>query len=298
MATRTMAWKSAILADSAPDGRAVENAGRMRARQCLCCVAIQRTEPARACIARVCVWTPSASDRTPRSNAPPLMPVAEKTISPCRQFLGAILALRVKPAVPPQASLIMLSGRQPRLHLSAHAAQRRRGDQPFRRAAHAHVDVEAGEVRARRFDHGGDIAVADKPHSRAGLAQRGDQRAVTRAVEHAGGEILRLDTLSPGQCAADSRRATRPDRRSRPGIRADRDLVHVDVGHAQQAAGRPMTTADSALGSALAHSVAPSSGLIARSIRVPPCADRRACPEVCLLGFIGLADDDARIRLS
>ena len=74
---------------------------------------------------------------------------------------------------------------QPALHLPADAAQRRRRQHAFRRAADAEIDVDAGARRIGGVNDAGDVAVGDELHRGAGLAHAGDQFGVARAVEDA-----------------------------------------------------------------------------------------------------------------
>src|SRR5262249_17987557 len=87
------------------------------------------------------------------------------------------------------------------LYLAADAAQRRRGEHPFRRPAAAPVDVDAGLVGPGRVDHGGDVAVRDQAYGGADIAHLVDQPGVTRAVEDAGGDLGDVHALRPRQVA-------------------------------------------------------------------------------------------------
>ena len=85
-------------------------------------------------------------------------------------------------------------------------------------------------------DHAGDIAVGDQPDAAAERAQLGDDGLVPGTVEHAGGDVGGLDALRLGDRAdVVGDRAREVDRPF--GIaRADRELLHVDVGRVEQAA--------------------------------------------------------------
>ena len=98
-----------------------------------------------------------------------------------------------------------------RLHLAADAAQRRRRQHAFRRAADAEIDVDAG-LRLGAMDHAGDVAVGDQRHRGAGLADRRDHVGMARPVEQDRGDLRRLDALGLGEVAGCSRRPARRDR--------------------------------------------------------------------------------------
>ena len=122
------------------------------------------------------------------------------------------------------------------MHLATGAAQRRRREHAFRRAARAEIDVDAGLFRVRGVDDAGDVAVADQPDRRAGRAHRLDQLGMARPVENAGGDVGQGDALGlgkPGDVLG-RRRVNVDDIFGIAGT--DGDLVHVDVRREQQAA--------------------------------------------------------------
>ncbi len=126
---------------------------------------------------------------------------------------------------------------QPALHLAADAAQRRRRQHALGRAAGADIHVDAGIVGIGAMDHAGDVAVGDQAHRGAGArgspammsAWRG--RSSTSTVIADG-----VDALGLGQPVhVVGRRRVEFDHAL--GVaRADRDLLHVDVGRMQQRA--------------------------------------------------------------
>src|SRR3546814_19109472 len=87
---------------------------------------------------------------------------------------------------------------QAALELAADAAQRGRRQHTFRRAADAHVDVDAALLAAGRH-HAGDVAVANQPDAGAGGAHLGDDLAVARPVEDASNEGGAIDLLCLGE---------------------------------------------------------------------------------------------------
>ena len=82
-------------------------------------------------------------------------------------------------------------------NLAVQAAQRRRGEHAFRRAARSHHRVYAG-AGDRRGDAGREIAVADQADARARLADVGDQLLVPRAVEHHDDQIVHAALQAAG----------------------------------------------------------------------------------------------------
>ena len=86
------------------------------------------------------------------------------------------------------------------------------------------------------MDHAGHVAVGDQPHRGAGLADGGDQVGVARAVEHQRGDVLGLHALGLGE-RDDVLVGGRVEIDDAGRIaRADRDLLHIDVGRVQQRA--------------------------------------------------------------
>ena len=89
----------------------------------------------------------SAELARPASSAPSVTPVAAKMTSPAASssmsyFLFGIGDAHLQGAL----ALVLGVEDQPALHLAADAAQRRRGQHAFRRAAGAEIDVDAGLV--------------------------------------------------------------------------------------------------------------------------------------------------------
>ena len=87
-----------------------------------------------------------------------------------------------------------------------------------------------------RMDHAGHVAVGDQAHRGAGLANGGDQVGVARALEHERGDFLGLHALGLGE-RDDVLVGGRVEIDDAGRIaRADRDLLHIDVGRVQQRA--------------------------------------------------------------
>ena len=150
--------------------------------------------------------------------------------------LQAIDAVEVlDPPAARAGDLVVVAEHEPALHLPADAAQRGRREHALGRAAGADVDVDAG-VRVGRRDHAGDIAVGDQPDAAAERAKLGDDsvvpvRSSTQAMISAGSTPLAL-AIERTLSATELREVDRAF-----GIaRADRQLLHVDVGRVEQAA--------------------------------------------------------------
>ncbi len=153
------------------------------------------------------------------------------------EVVQAILAVEIGDAPALAAGAFgLVAEHQPALELAADAAQRRRRQHPFRRAADAHVDVDAA-VRAAGRDHARNVAVADQHDARAGLARFDDDLVVARPVEDAGDQVGNIDLLGLGQVLEVDRRSLVQVDQIRRQAAADRDLVHVGVGRVQKAAG-------------------------------------------------------------
>ena len=106
---------------------------------------------------------------------PSVTPVAENTTSPDTRSMQAVFAVEILDAPFGGAgAFVVVAEHQPRLHLAADAAQRRRRQHAFGRAALADINVDAGGGIGG-CDHARHIAVGDQLHRRAGLADLGDQ---------------------------------------------------------------------------------------------------------------------------
>ena len=82
----------------------------------------------------------------------------------------------------------------------------------------------------------GDVAVGDEAHGGAGLAHRGDEVGVARAVEDERGDLGGLDALRLGERADILLRRRVEIDHARRVAGSDRDLLHVDVGRVEQRA--------------------------------------------------------------
>ena len=132
-------------------------------------------------------------------------------------------------------AFVVVAEQQPALELATDAAQRGAGEDAFRCAARAHVDVD-GRVGIGGGDDAGDVAVTDQHHADAKAAQLGDQRFVARAVEDAGDDLVGSHALGRGdRLDILGRRLVEIDDAGGQ-ARADRDLVHINVGRVEQAA--------------------------------------------------------------
>src|SRR3546814_11229394 len=91
---------------------------------------------------------------------PPPRSTRTDTLLPDTTLFRSVLAGIVGDAAARGAlALIVVAEHQAALELAADAAQRRRGEHALRRAAGAHVDVDAAFLAARRH-HAGNVAVA------------------------------------------------------------------------------------------------------------------------------------------
>ena len=84
-----------------------------------------------------------------------------------------------------------------------------RGEHRLRRAADAHEHVDAGAVLHRGHQAGGDVAVHDQLHPRAGGSDLLEERLVAVAVEHHDGEVLDAAILGSGDPLQVLRHASR-----------------------------------------------------------------------------------------
>jgi hypothetical protein len=158
---------------------------------------------------------------------------------------------------------------EPRLHLPADAAQRRRCQHALGRAADAEIDVDAGFVRIGSMDHAGDIAVGNQADRGAGLAHRANQIGVARAIKDHRRDRLRFDTFGLGE-VDDVVLGGRVEIDDALRIaRADGNLVHVDSGACRRVPSCAMASVAMAPGMFLAQSVVPSSGSTAMSTLGP-----------------------------
>ena len=125
------------------------------------------------------------------------------------------------PALLRAGALVVVAEQELAHHLPAHALQRGGGQHALRRAARAHVDVDAGLRRLGAVDHARHVAVGDQPDPRAGGADLGDQLLVPRPLEHADhhplgagalGACERRDALGRGHVEADAAPRDNPGR--------------------------------------------------------------------------------------
>ena len=149
-----------------------------------------------------------ASAGRPSSSEPSVTPVAAKMQSPLAMSSMRVDAVEIVDAPAARAAaLVVVAEQQPALNLAADAAQRRRRQHAFGRAARAHVDVDAGVGvgggdHARRRRRRGSADAAAEPRSSAISV------GVARAVEHAGDDLARLDALGRGDRRGRCRPAT------------------------------------------------------------------------------------------
>ncbi len=166
------------------------------------------------------------------------MPVAAKERSPVTMSRIVYLRPKIDDAGGARArAMLLVGGDQPSLHLAADAGERRGREHAFRRAADAHIDVDAGLQRLGDVDHAGDIAVADQAERCARRPHLLDQLGVARPVEDADGDLADRHALCASASAlrlsaGDASRSTRPFGKAR----ADGDLVHIDGRHLEQTA--------------------------------------------------------------
>ena len=131
-------------------------------------ILIQRTVFVAERITIECVVTYWPSMRTPSSIVPSVTPVAANTTSPDARSFSRYLRFRSRmPSLSARRALVVVAEHQPRLELAADAAQRRRRQHAFGRAALADIDVDAGRLGIGRGDHARDVAVGDQLHGRA-----------------------------------------------------------------------------------------------------------------------------------
>ena len=128
-----------------------------------CSVLIQRTVRVEARITTLWVKIASLVKRTPSRSDPSVMPVAAKNRSPGDHVADGIFAAEIVNAGGAGAGAMLLVCRdQPALHLPADAAERRCRQHALRRAADAHIDVDAGLLR---LGHGITPAMSPSPIS-------------------------------------------------------------------------------------------------------------------------------------
>ena len=145
-------------------------------------------------------------------------------------------------------------------NLAADAAQCRCRQHTLGRAAAAHVDVDAG-TGPRGGDHAGHVAVADQADPGTGIAHGLDQLLVARAVEDEDHHLLDRNALGLGDAAQILGRGRVDGDDAGRQAAADRDLVHVDVGRVEEAAGRRHGDAGDGVGSALGGDRGPFQGV-------------------------------------
>ncbi len=115
------------------------------------------------------------------------------------------------------------------------ARKRRRRQNALRRAARAHVDVDA-RIAGRGGDHARHVAVADQHDARPRLAHLGDQLGMARPVEDADHEVGDIGLLGLGEVGEVLGRRLVEIDDALGQAAADGDLVHVDVGRIEEAA--------------------------------------------------------------
>ena len=149
------------------------------------------------------------------------MPVAAKDRSPRDHVAHGVFAAKIVDAGGARAGAMLLVGDdETALHLPADAGKRRRGKHAFRRAANAHIDVDAGFQRLGHVDHAGNVAVADQLERGARGAHLLDELGVARAVEDADGDLAEGTPLAPASAfrlsAGEASRSTRPSGKPGP----------------------------------------------------------------------------------
>src|SRR6266478_5252666 len=152
---------------------------------------------------------------------------------PLRHLLERVDLVRVgDPHLARALDLFLVAEGQPALHVAAAATHRGRGDHPFRRAADAHQDVDAG-LHEAGGDRGGHVAVPDQLDPRAAGADLGDQLLVAGTVEDDDGQVFDVHALLVGDRAQVlGGRLAQIDRAGPAGTHGD--LVHVRVGRVEQ----------------------------------------------------------------
>src|SRR6185437_4578393 len=151
------------------------------------------------------------------------------------QILQAVFAVEIVDTEAPGAAFfVVVAEQQPPLHEAADAAQSGGGQDAFWRAARTYVDVDAA-VGPRGGNDSGDVAVGDQHDARTGRANLADQIAVSRPIENADHQVRDGDLLCLGKIFEVLRRR-RVDVDD-PVADADCDLIHVDVGCIEEAAG-------------------------------------------------------------
>ena len=85
--------------------------------------------------------------------------------------------------------LVAVAEQQLAVNLSAHAFQRRRRQNALRRAARAHVHVDAGLIGLGAMDHARDVAIGDEADRGAGLPHARDDLGMARALEDADRDV-------------------------------------------------------------------------------------------------------------
>src|SRR5579884_2275702 len=119
-------------------------------------------------------------------------------------------------------------------HLTAEAAQGRRGQHSFRRSAAAHHGVNAGAAYGGG-NPGGEIAIGNEADAGACFANSRDQLGMAGAVEDEDHQIVYATVEATGNGAEVVLRRSIEIERAAAGWTGD-DLLHVAVGRVQQAA--------------------------------------------------------------
>ena len=130
---------------------------------------------------------------------------------------------------------VLVAEHQPAVELPADAAQRSRREHAFGRAALAHVHIDRGVFIGHR-DDARDVAVTDQHHAAAQGTQLGNQLGMARTIKHADIDVGRLHALGSGHRHDVLGRGLGEIDDALGIARANRELVHIDVGRVQEAA--------------------------------------------------------------
>ena len=204
---------------------------------CRCSARIQRTVPVTERITTVSVSMTSLPKRTPAQHRAVGDAGRGEQAVAAHHVLHLVVLARIGDAHLGGALALLLGvEHQPALHLAADAAQRRRRQHAFRRAADAEIDVDAGCPAS---------AVWMTPATSPSVIRRTDAPVLRTAAIRSAWRgrsrmsavmFVRLHALGLGERAdVFLRRRVEIDDALRI-ARADGDLVHVDVGRVEQRA--------------------------------------------------------------
>ena len=230
---------------------------------------------------------------TPERSGPFVTPVAAtKTSSPETRSSLPEHAARIEAGGEQLLPLVVVARPEPCLDAAADALQSGGRDDALRRAADPVEDVDAG-VRLRRGDRRCDVAVADQLHARARVAELGDERVVTLALEDDHVDLAHRLPERLGDGLHVLRRALRDVDRI-DGERADGDLLHVER-RTREEHRAALRDGDHGDGAGLAERRQPRAlervdGDV--DLRADPVADLLAVVEHRRLVLLPLADDD------